>query len=173
MKDFLKNYRKRKIIWNVYIMLWALIMAFSLNFMIFDGINFEQNLKASIFDSKKIEKKADFYLEKEREKLFLKSSKSMQFVESISFSLVYDAENLQIDEIKSDFWKVESFWEKFSWIETFILNFSEKNISPNELIAEIKFSKKYENKKTNINLLNSNFSDWKSIYTLTTSWINL
>lgn len=173
MKDFLKDYQKRKTIWKIYVVLSAFVMAFAINFIIFDWNSFQQNLKTSVLESKKIEKKADFYLENENWKIFLKNSKSMENVKNISFSLVYDMENFQIDEVKSNLWKVETLWEKFSWVETIIINMNSKNISKNDKIAEIIFSKKDENKMINLNLFNSNFSDWKEIYSLTTSWLSL
>lgn len=173
MKDFVKEYQKRQIFWKISIVLWAFIMAFCINFLILEENNFSQNLKTSIIDSNKIEQKADFYLENENWKIFLKNSKFMQDVKNISFSLVYDSWNLQIDELKSDLSKVELLGEKASWVETIILNFENKNIEKNQKIAEIYFSKKDENKISSINLLNSNFSDSKETFYLTTSGINL
>lgn len=175
MKDFLKKYENRKkFIWKVYMVLWALITAFSVNFLLFDGTDFEKNLTASIINSNQQEKKADFYLENANWKVFLKNFKNMENVKNISFSLVYDAENIEISEIKSPFADVELLWEKFSGIETVILNFDSKNFSEKEDIVEISFVKKDENKISNLNLLNSNFTDLEeNIYNLTTSGISL
>lgn len=175
MKDFLKRYQKRKMIWKIYMVLWAFVMAFAINFLVIDGSNFEKNLTASVLDSgKNIESKADFYFSKEENKLFLKNSKNMKNVENISFSLVYDPSSLQIDDVLTDFWKVESLSEKYTWSETFILYIDKKDFEIWKNIAEIKFSKKDEKIWTQINLLNSNFTDSeKNTYSLTTSWITL
>jgi hypothetical protein len=54
-------------------------------------------------DSNKIEQKADFYLEKNSNKLVIKNSKKMENVKSLAFSLSYDFSNLEINKVNSNF----------------------------------------------------------------------
>lgn len=173
MKDFLEKYKKQKIIWNFLTILWAFVLAFSVNFLFLDWNNFSKNLTTSVLDSSKIEQKADFYLEKTSNKLVIKNSKKMENVKSLAFSLSYDISNLEINKLNSNFWKVENLWEKNSGIETFILNLDNKTFEKNEILVEINFSKKDEKLSSIINLFNSNFTDNKNeIYELTTSGIS-
>ena len=98
----------------------------------------------------------------------------MQNVENISFSIVYDNSNLEISEIKSSLWEVKILWEKWSWIETILINPNGKNIEKNKNLVELIFSKKEPESSTQINLFNSNFTDSSgTIYSLTTSWLSL
>ena len=173
MKDFLEKYKKQKIIWNFLTILWAFVLAFSVNFLFLDWNNFSKNLTTSVLDSSKIGQKADFYLEKTSNKLVIKNSKKMENVKSLAFSLSYDISNLEINKLNSNFWKVENLWEKNSGIETFILNLDNKTFEKNEILVEINFSKKNEKLSSIINLFNSNFTDNKNeIYELTTSGIS-
>lgn len=173
MKDFLEKYKKQKIIWNFLTILWAFVLAFSVNFLFLDWNNFSKNLTTSVLDSSKIEQKADFYLEKTSNKLVIKNSKKMENVKSLAFSISYDISNLEINKLNSNFWKVENLWEKNSGIETFILNLDNKTFEKNEILVEINFSKKDEKLSSIINLFNSNFTDNKNeIYELTTSGIS-
>lgn len=175
MKDFLAKYKNRKIIWNIYIALASLGMAFIINILFIDWTNFEKNLRTSILDSWVVtEAKADIFLWIDWEKVILKNSKEMQNVENISFSIVYDNSNLEISEIKSSLWEVKILWEKWSWIETVLINPNGKNIEKNKNLVELIFSKKEPESSTQINLFNSNFTDSSgTIFSLTTSWLSL
>ena len=175
MKDFLAKYKNRKIIWNIYIALASLGMAFIINILFIDWTNFEKNLRTSILDSWVVtEAKADIFLWIDWEKVILKNSKEMQNVENISFSIVYDNSNLEISEIKSDLWEVKILWENWSWIETILINHNGKNIEKNKNLVELIFSKKEPESSTQINLFNSNFTDSSgTIFSLTTSWLSL
>ncbi|PZM86761.1 hypothetical protein DLH72_00125, partial [Candidatus Gracilibacteria bacterium] len=128
MKDFLRKYQNKKIIGDIYVMVLALIMAFMFNFLVLDNSILEKSLKTSILDSQENNIKADIYFEKENGKIFLKNSKNMLNTKSISFSIIYDNSNLQIDEVKSDFGRVEMLGERMSGIETFILDVGDKDL---------------------------------------------
>ena len=76
MKDFLAKYKNRKIIWNIYIALASLGMAFIINILFIDWTNFEKNLRTSILDSWVVtEAKADIFLWIDWEKVILKTQK--------------------------------------------------------------------------------------------------
>lgn len=174
MKDFLRKYQNKKIIWDIYVMVLALVMAFMFNFLVLDNSILEKSLKTSILDYQENNIKADIYFEKENGKIFLKNSKNMLNTKNISFSIIYDNSNLQIDEVKSDFWRVEMLWERMSWIETFILDVWDKDLKSWNYIAEIIFSKREKSVATQLNLLNSNFTDLEeNIFHLTSSGISL
>lgn len=174
MKDFLQKYKNKKIIWNIYIILSAFLMAFFINFLVIDWTNIWNNLKTSILESWiNYEKKADIYLEKKDKQVFLKNSKEIKNTKNISFSIVYDNSNTEVLEIKSNIWKVDYLWEKWSWIETIIINIENKDIKKDENIAEIIFNKK-EDKSSQINIINWNFTDIEeNIFNLTSSWTSI
>ena len=81
---------------------------------------------------------------------------------------------MEISEIKSSLWEVKILWEKWSWIETILINPNGKNIEKNKNLVELVFSKKEPESSTQINLFNSNFTDSSgTIFSLTTSWLSL
>ena len=83
MIDFLKKYQNKKFVKNTYFIVWAFVVAFALNLLIFESMNFWQNLKTSVLDSQNTleqqteDKKADIYIEEQNWKLFLKNSKKI------------------------------------------------------------------------------------------------
>lgn len=174
MKDFIKKYRKNKLLTNIYTVLWAFVLAFCFNFLILDWNDFSKNLQASVLNSKvKNENVWDFYLEKNWEKIFLKNAKKMQKVKNFSFSIIYDKEKIEIKNINSSFWKIDFLWEKWNGIETIIIHWDKKSFDLWENLAEISFLKK-KDEKSQVNLFNANFLDEKNeTYNLTTSWIQL
>ena len=173
MKDFLKKYKSKKSMrQNIVIVLWALVMAFGINFFLLDWSDFEKNLKASVLDATTTKQEADVYFKLENETLVLQNSKIMQETKNISFSLVYDAENVEIWEITSEIWTVEILWETGTWIDIVSLNLENKNLDPKEIIVNIKYLKK--NDYSQINLMNASFTDKEgNIFNLTTSWISI
>ena len=96
----------------------------------------------------------------------------MQETKNISFSLVYDAENVEIWEITSEIWTVEKLWETGTWIDIINLNLENKNLDPKEKIVNIKYTKK--NDYSQINLINASFTDKENnIFNLTTEGISI
>ena len=174
MIDFLKKYQNKKFVKNTYFIVWAFVVAFALNLLIFESMNFWQNLKTSVLDSQNTleqqteDKKADIYIEEQNWKLFLKNSKEISDLQSISFSLVYDNSSIENLGVNS------TIWEKWSGIETVIINANVENIEKNSILAEIKIQKKENIAFTAINLTNANFIDkQENIFNLTTSGISL
>ena len=180
MIDFLKKYQNKKFVKNTYFIVWAFVVAFALNLLIFESMNFWQNLKTSVLDSQNTleqqteDKKSDIYIEEQNWKLFLKNSKEISDLQSISFSLVYDNSSIENLEVNSTIWETQIIWEKWSGIETVIINANVENIEKNSILAEIKIQKKENIAFTAINLTNANFIDkQENIFNLTTSGISL
>ena len=55
MKDFIKKYHNKKIIWNLWIVVASLVMAIGINFFVIDWSELWNNLKASVINSQNIE----------------------------------------------------------------------------------------------------------------------
>ena len=172
MKDIMKKYKKHKIISNLWVLVISLFLALAINFFVIDWTEIWQNLKTSVLNNK-VNKKSDIFLENSWDEIVVKNFKNMNFLDSISFSLVYNPENITIWNLRS--WK--------NWLEltkirntpgfyTIIL-ISKFPLDINSWEVLISFEIKKKNNKTeSINLINANFSDSNSeSYELTTSWI--
>jgi len=170
MQDIIKKYRKHKKITNLGIVLTSLVIAFWVNFLLIDWTVTGQNLKASILNANNVEINSDVYFDLEDDKIILKTSKIINNIKNLSFSITYNPENVEIIDIVSSNNLSEISNEE--WIKSIIINFeAEKNINPNESILEINTNKKVQ-KSENINIINSNFTDntWEN-YMLSSSWI--
>ena len=172
MYDILKKYKHQKNISNLLIIFVSLIIAFLVNFFLLDSTDLWKNLKSSLLNSNEIELKSDIYLTKNSDKIEINAWKNINNCKTLSLSLVYNPENIVIENISSiidaDITKI---WN-IAWFESIIINFkNNKNINKNEKILELKI-KKLEEKTENLNTINANFKDinWE-IYLLTTSWL--
>lgn len=173
MKNFLADYKKEKKIWTFTIIWLSLILAISINFYIFDRSSLWQNIKASILDINNVWNKWDFYLEKAwNTELQIKSSKLLQKPTTLSFTINYNPEVLEIDRVFSNLWLIEYLWEQNIWSDTIMITTDQtKDINPEENILEIYYSKK-EDESTQINITNANFIDIENQqYILTTQWL--
>ncbi len=173
MKDFIKKYHNKKIIWNLWIVAASLVMAVAINFFVIDWSDLWNNLKASVINSKNIEKnnKADIYIETNKSKIQIKNSKEMNNVDNISFSLIYNPENINIIWYQSEYWEVTKLWTANSWLNNFIIKTEGQKIDKSSSVLEIEISKNNENSEQ-LNIINANFKDIENQrYQLTTSWI--
>ena len=170
MRDFMKKYQKRKIIWNAWIVLASLVLAFWINIFIIDWTDIWDWLKASVLESE-TENKADLFIENNNGEIVIKNSKEIIWVESLSLSLGYDSENLEITWISSKLWEVVELWENNTWMDTLIIQINWSDIKKNSEVLNIDASK-IEDSSEQINLINVNFKDSSSEqYNLSTSWI--
>jgi hypothetical protein len=170
-KDYLNKYKKNKIISNLSIIITSLIIALSINFLILDNSNFWKNLKSSVLEAQEQNKKADLYLENNKWNLILKNSKNINQAKSLSFSISYNPENVEITNIECNSNELIKI-ENTPWIKAIIINYkTNKDIKSKSKICKIKYNKK-ENKSEQLNLINSNFTDktWE-VFLLSTSWI--
>ncbi len=158
MKDFLEKYHKKNFMSNVFVILWALVMAFWINFFLLEWNDFGRNLKTSVLDIKNIEKKADLILEESNWKVILKNTKNIENMTSFSVSLSYNPEDIIVSDIKSKIWELSVLWDKSYWMVNIIVSSSSTNIKANHDILEITVEKKAENKVW-LNLVNGNFTD--------------
>lgn len=173
MKDFLKKYHQKKIIWNMWIIALSLVMAIWINIFLIDWTDMWLNLKASVLNSQinSNEVKADLFLERNWENISLKNSKSISNLESISMSLTYNPENVSIISINSNIWEIINLWEKNSWIETIIISSNDKKLEEWSELISIKVQKN-DDKSEQLNLINANFVDSnQDTYNLSTSWV--
>ena len=180
MQDIFKKYKNHKMVLNIWMIISSLFLAFIINFLFIDSTNIWKNLKTSLLNSKNIEIKSDIYLNKTSKNIpWLNNSfdieilawKNINNPETLSLSLVYNSENIIIENILSEDIEVIKMWEN-KWLDSIIINFkNNKNISINQKIIELKI-KKLKEKTENINIINANFKDstWE-IYLLTTSWL--
>ncbi|MDP2090033.1 MAG: hypothetical protein Q8K30_00420 [Candidatus Gracilibacteria bacterium] len=171
MKDFIKKYQNHKLMTNINIILASLILAIFLNFFVIDSTNIGQSLKTSILNSKVGEEKADLYLQKIDNELFLVANKNMNNLDVLSLSLIYNPDNVSISEIRSELGEIANLGNE-EGIKTIILSTDKaKNITRGERILKIVTSKK-EEKSENINIVNANFTDSnKGQFLLSTSGI--
>jgi amino acid permease len=97
--DYFKKYKKNKTIGNLTIVIASLIIALSINFLILDNSNFGSNLKSSVLEAKEKNNKADLILENNKSEIILKNTKQINNTKSLSFSINYNPENVEITSI--------------------------------------------------------------------------
>jgi hypothetical protein len=173
-----KQFKKQKLFSQVAFVFFALVVGFWINSFVLNWQYWNQ-LKTSILElNKKIENKADIYFKKIDKdfKSILKINvwKEISQVKDLSLSLIYNPEELDIQDIFSKIkWAKLSRIENEKWVITLIINFEEiQNIKVWTNLIELYVSKTKEKTTQNINIINSNFTDWTWInYELTTSWI--
>jgi hypothetical protein len=172
MTDFVKEYKQKRLVSNLWIVGISLVLALWINFFLLDETEIWQNLKASILDVNTTESKADFYLENAWNSIIVKNSNTLQGPTSVWLTLSYNPEVLEIGEITADFWWISILWEKNTWTDTILLTMNwTRDIYENEVIFKIDFTKK-EQVSTQLNMVNANFTDInENQYNLSTSGI--
>lgn len=170
MKDFIKKYQNHKFMTNVNIVLASLVLATLLNVFVIDGTIW-QSLKTSILNSNVSNEKADVFIKKINNELFLVANKNMNNLNTLALSISYNPENITLSDIKSELWQIANI-SNTDWISSVILTTDKpKNIVKWDKLLQIITSKK-EEKTENINIVNANFSDDnKGQYLLSTSGI--
>lgn len=173
MQDIIKKYKKHKISSHLGIIVISFIVAFWVNFLLIDWTEIWQNIKASVLNIDNISgPKSDIFFEKENDIVLLKNSKSMKNVKSISFSMIFNPENLSITNLLSKNNQITNIGDE-NWIKSIIINLDEsRNINENENILEFNIEKK-DNKTEHLNIVNANFTDdsWE-VYMFSTSGIS-
>mgnify|MGYP005985475477 FL=1 len=111
--------------------------------------------------------KSDLYIEQEAVYFSVFSSKNMTNVKNVSFSVVYNPENINI--LKTNGLQHISTNDGIS---TYILQFAEpKNIIKGEKVALLEINKN-KNKTEHVNIVEANFTDDSgNSYQLSTSWV--
>jgi hypothetical protein len=158
-KDFIKEYKQRKLIWNLWILALSLVLALWINFYLLDSTETWRNLKASILDINPAEDRADLYLENTWNQLVMKTPNIFQNPTSLSISLIYNPLVLEIQSITSSFWEVAILWEQNVWSDTILLTMNwTRDIYAWDVIFEVNYNKK-EQSSTQLNIVNANFED--------------
>ncbi|MDP5038938.1 MAG: hypothetical protein NWP80_00650 [Candidatus Gracilibacteria bacterium] len=166
MEDIILKYKKQQKIRNISIVITSLCLALALNIFI-NTNNYEVGnfLKGSLMDSSSTQKNSDIYLEKidnENDLIFkLKSTKDMENVKNLSISMVYNNENVSIDNKFSDLPGVEILnLSNTKGFNTILLTFAEPiNINKNSDILNVVISKLDNKLEENLNIISSNFTD--------------
>lgn len=177
MEDIIEKYKRKNIIKNIWVVITSLALALALNIYLSDT-NFWQNIKWSVIDSSNdISIKSDLFLEKDPKAweniIILKSAQNISWAKNISFSMVYDKDNVSIkSKLNQIPWSEIIDLKNIDWYNTIILNFKlPTDIKSGQEILKIVLDKK-ENKSENLNLISSNFTDKEdNIYMLSTSGI--
>lgn len=167
MTDILKKYNKQKKFSNISIVAMSLVFAIGINIFLFDDSNLVKNLKANAIESDIQMNKSDLYIEQEAVYFSVFSSKNMTNVKNVSFSVVYNPENINI--LKTNGLQHISTNDGIS---TYILQFAEpKNIIKGEKVALLEINKN-KNKTEHVNIVEANFTDDSgNSYQLSTSWV--
>jgi len=128
MEDIIQKYKKWKKIKNISIVITSLVLAIWLN-LFFSNTDSWRYIKSSVLNSQIwTMKKTDLYLENVRNSwniyINLKSSKDMQKVKSMSFSLVYNNKNVGIKDKRVNYDDAELLnLVDNDWYNTVIINF--------------------------------------------------
>lgn len=171
-KDFMKKYNRQRIASNIWVVVTSLVLALWINFYLLDQTEIWQNLTASILNVNQNETRANLYLENNSSKILLKSSATLQQPVSLSVTLVYNPENLEINGVTTNFWDASFLWEMGTWFDTVLLIMNgTRDIYAGDTVLEIFYSKKVEG-SVGLNMLNANFVDAnEEQYSLTTQWV--
>lgn len=178
MEDIIQKYKRERKIKNISIIVTSLALALWLNLFI-TNTNSWKYLKSSVINSQIWnEQKADLYLENLENVwntiIKLKSFKEMTNIKSMSFSLVYNKDNVVLKDKKLNIdWGEIINVVNNDWYNTIIINFKNPtNIKSWEDILNIILEKRDSNLKESLNLVNSNITDSENnLFMLSTSWV--
>ncbi len=178
MEDIIQKYKKEKKTKTILIIVTSLFLALWLNFLV-SNTEGGKYLASSVLNNQIAgEKQADLYLETVKNSLNniikLKASSQISQAKSISFSIAYNKDNVQIQNktLNIDQAELINVIEN-EWFNTIIINFEHPtNIKSAEEILSIVLEKQDINTLESINLINANITDneW-NIFSLSTSGI--
>lgn len=178
MEDIIQKYKQERKIRNISIVITSLALALSLNLFLTNTDSWKY-IKSSVINSSIwTKKKADLYLEKEKNTwnivINLKSSKEILKIKSMSFSLAYNKDNVTLKDKILNIDKVDLInVVDNEWYNTIILNFKNPtNIKAGDNILSTVLEKKDVLQKENLNIVNSNITDEENnLFSLSTSWV--
>lgn len=176
-----KQFKKQKFFQQVSFVFAALVVGFWVNSFVL-GWDIWNSLKTNVLEAWRqatwsIEEKANLYLEKvewlDNNTMQLKAWQQMDNIDTLSFSIIYNPEVVQLLDIFSNInWMELSRIENEQGIATILLTFSEAaTIQKWKDVINFYLSKNEEITQ-HINIINSNFTDSTDTnYELTTSWL--
>lgn len=171
MKDLFKNYHKHKVLANLSVVGVSLVLAISVNMLLV--WNQSANLlKANVLEATNISNKADIELTHSESSISVISHQDMNNITELSFSLAYNSDGLQLDDIISEYTSNISNIENDAWLKNIIITFDQATtINAGSILLKISSQKKTE-ETSYINVINANFKDSsEDTYLLTTSWL--
>ena len=179
-KKLLKKQKKREqFIKNISILVWWFALALGVHLLIINNSHIVSQLKTSINESKQsrniVQLKADLYLEQwEPGIVQLKSAQAIENLDSLSLSLRYNPDYLEILDIKPSNPKTKILnLANIPGINTALLQWGRsENINPWSTLLHIYTKKKVDTLSSLTLLIDTiEFSDKKPPYSPTTSWI--
>ena len=160
MEDIITKYKKQRKARTIWIIVTSLLLAISLNVFLSTS-DMWKTLKSSVLESSTTKSDlSDLYLISDNNILTLKASKEMKEVKSVSFSFLYNGENVELkDKLLWDYnWSIiEISVEK--WQYTLTLAFDKPT---NILVRDWEQSKPYQIMR---DYLNPNVFIWESSMT--------
>lgn len=174
MEDIISKYKKQKRMKTFWIIAASFILAISANIYMSTS-NIWKSIKSSVLENTVSSKKSDLYLINNQNIVTLQSSKKINQVKNISFSFLYNPENVDLkDTLKYSYdFEIINISDE-EWQYTISLNFTTPvDINAWEDILWLVIDKKDNTKNENINLAQANFIDFEgNSFSLTTSWIS-
>lgn len=166
MKDIFSQYKRHKFLQNFGIIAASLFLAIWVNIQ-FMNTEISQYLKSNIIETQNQVEKSDIYLEVKDNTIVVKNGKSISEVEQIQFSLIFNNNNINTNNIINN---IDNYIINYKYIELWILNIQvlwnwKANLIPHSSLITIEFEKESELKEY-INVLNANFRDstWNTYY---------
>lgn len=172
MEDIIQKYQKKKKKNTIAIIFTSLALAIGLNFYV-NSTDIGKSIKSSVLDSEVSAKNsADLSMTSENNLISIKSSKEMKSVKSLSFSLVYNEDNIDIKNKILWFDNAEIVdLSNNSGYSTILINFSHPyTIQAGDDILKFAVEKKDSLIQESLNLSQANFVDSEdNLYALTTA----
>jgi len=172
MKDIIKKYKTHNLINNLWIIAASLVIAIGINFFVLDGQVWDY-VKTSVLEAWENSNLANIYMQNSEESIKVFSNKNMIWVNELSFSIVYNPENVTIWKIYSTTLpsKITNIANEEGLSTLLVQLDNQSDISSGQEVLQIQVEKS-EQKTENLNIINANFSDdsWEK-YLLSTSGI--
>lgn len=169
-KDILKKYKRQKLISNTFVVIFSLMLAIWLNIFFVDN-SLSRTLKTNILESSPKKEIWDIYINETKDESFqIMIWKDMSKIKSLSYSFIYNWDNIEIKNIKWEDNTDINIISNTPWVQNIIINFKENlDLKAWDKIVSFEIIKK-EEKTENINLINASFVDWLwDSYELSTS----
>lgn len=173
MDDIISKYKKQKKIRTISIITASFLLAISFNVYLSTS-ELWKTLKTSVIENSWSQNsQSDLYLDSGNNMVNMKSGKNMSWVKNISFSFIYNWDNVEFKDTL--LWKYEASIQKLTdtkWQYTLNLEFkTPTDIKAWEDILKIVVEKN-STLTENINLVQANFTDSENnSFSLTTSWV--
>lgn len=171
MKDIFKKYKKQKKISNVWVVVTSLVLAIGIHFLLIDGSDLWNTMKANILEVKSQNQQSDIYASQNGDIIEFYSNQNMNNVKNIAVSLSYNPENVWVLLQENNNWEIIRLSDE-KWIQSILISYSpEKNIITWENIFSVETSK-LKQVSEQLNVFNANFTDSSGEnYLLSTSGI--